>query len=40
MILDVIQSRRSVFPVQYNDTPITKEAIEHVLEAANWATQS
>ena len=37
MILDIIQKRRSVFPVQYNDKPITKELIAQVLEAANWA---
>ncbi|WP_036151717.1 nitroreductase family protein [Maribacter forsetii] len=37
MILDIIKKRRSVFPVQYNDTPITKADIEKVLEAANWA---
>jgi nitroreductase len=37
MILDIIKNRRSVFPVQYNGKPIPKEAIETVLEAANWA---
>ncbi len=37
MIFDLIQRRRSVFPAQYNDTPIAKEDIEKVLEAANWA---
>ena len=37
MIFDVIRNRRSVFPAQYNDTPIAKETILKVLEAANWA---
>ncbi|GMN11529.1 hypothetical protein MTsPCn9_25930 [Croceitalea sp. MTPC9] len=37
MIFDLIKRRRSVFPVQYNDRPIAKEALEKLLEAANWA---
>ncbi|MDX1326244.1 MAG: nitroreductase family protein, partial [Arenibacter sp.] len=37
MIFDVIKERRSVFPAQYNGTPIAKEDIEKVLEAANCA---
>ena len=37
MILDLIKSRRSVFPAQYSDKPIAKETIETLLEAANWA---
>ncbi|MBT8185474.1 MAG: nitroreductase [Eudoraea sp.] len=37
MIFDLIKKRRSVFPAQYNDTPIPRSAIEKVLEAANWA---
>ncbi|MEE9364170.1 MAG: nitroreductase [Cellulophaga sp.] len=37
MIFDIIKSRRSVFPAQYNEEPIAKGAIENVLEAANWA---
>ncbi|MCK0158064.1 nitroreductase [Cellulophaga sp. F20128] len=37
MIFDLIKKRRSVFPVQYNDKPISKEAIQEILEAANWA---
>ena len=37
MIFDLIKKRRSVFPVQYNDRPIERAAIEKVLEAANWA---
>lgn len=37
MISEHIRSRRSVFPVQYNNTPISKEEIEKILETANWA---
>lgn len=37
MISEIIKSRRSVFPAQYNDTPISKEEIKIILEAANWA---
>ncbi|WP_121668074.1 nitroreductase family protein [Mesonia aquimarina] len=37
MIFDLIKKRRSVFPVQYNQESISKEAIEKILEAANWA---
>ncbi|MBC8768278.1 nitroreductase [Arenibacter sp. BSSL-BM3] len=37
MIFDIIKRRRSVFPAQYNDKPISKESIEKVLEAANFA---
>jgi len=37
MIFDLIKNRRSVFPVQYNDKPITKADIEKILIAANWA---
>ncbi len=37
MIEKVIKNRRAVFPRQYNDKPITKEQIEKILEAANWA---
>ena len=37
MIFDTIKKRRSIFPVQYNETPIAKADIEKVLEAANWA---
>lgn len=37
MIFDLIKKRRSVFPAQYNDTPIAKTDIEKILEAANWA---
>lgn len=37
MIFDLIRTRRSVFPAQYNDQPIAKSDIEKILEAANWA---
>lgn len=37
MISDIIQSRRAVFPAQYNNQNITKEEIERLLEAAHWA---
>jgi len=37
MMHELIARRRSVFPVQYSDSPIQKAEIEKVLEAANWA---
>lgn len=37
MIFDLIRKRRAVFPAQYNDKPVSREEIEAVLEAANWA---
>lgn len=37
MIFDLIKNRRSIFPAQYIDKPITKSAIEKILKAANWA---
>lgn len=37
MLSEIIKGRRSVFPVQYNQEPITKVEIETILEAANWA---
>lgn len=37
MIFDLIKKRRSVFPPQYNGQPISKQTIERILEAANWA---
>jgi len=37
MISETIKSRRSVFPVQYNNEPISKEEIQSILETANWA---
>ncbi|MBO0342465.1 MAG: nitroreductase family protein [Allomuricauda sp.] len=37
MIFDLIKERRSIFPPQFNDKPISRETIEKILEAANWA---
>lgn len=37
MIFDLIKKRRSIFPPQFIDKPISKETIEKILEAANWA---
>ncbi|PIF01692.1 MAG: nitroreductase [Maribacter sp.] len=37
MIFDLIKKRRSVFPDQYVDIPISKENLDRILEAANWA---
>lgn len=37
MIFDLIKKRRSIFPVQYNNTPIAKADMQKILEAANWA---
>ncbi len=37
MIEDLIRRRRSVFPDQYNDRPISRETLERLLDAANWA---
>ena len=37
MISEIIKNRRSVFPAQYNNEPITTEEIKTILEAANWA---
>lgn len=37
MITDIIQSRRSVYPAQYNGQAISKEEISTILSAANWA---
>jgi len=37
MIFDLIKERRSIFPPQFIDKPISKETIEKILEAANWA---
>lgn len=34
---DVIRSRRSILPSQYNDLPVDDEKIKLILEAANWA---
>ncbi len=37
MVFDLIKKRRSVFPPQYNGSPVAKEDILKILEAANWA---
>ena len=37
MIIELIKKRRSVFPASYNKEKISKEEIEVLLEAANWA---
>tara|TARA_R110002124_G_scaffold120895_6_gene278969 strand:- start:26522 stop:27076 length:555 start_codon:yes stop_codon:yes gene_type:complete len=37
MISEIIKTRRAVFPVQYNNEPISKNEIQKILEAANWA---
>ncbi|MBT8276769.1 MAG: nitroreductase [Bacteroidia bacterium] len=36
-MLEVIKARRAVFPAQYNSEVISKEEIQTILEAANWA---
>ena len=36
-VLNIIKSRRAVFPTQYNSEVISKTEIETILEAANWA---
>lgn len=36
-IFELIQHRRSVFPIQYNNKPIDKSTLLKVLELANWA---
>jgi nitroreductase len=36
-MIDFIKSRRSVYPKTYNDTPVLREQIEQLLEAANSA---
>ncbi|WP_019037894.1 nitroreductase family protein [Psychroflexus tropicus] len=35
--LKAIENRRSVFPKQYNEEPISKEELGKILFAANWA---
>lgn len=37
MLLDLIKSRRAVFPIQYNSENITKAELVQILEAGNWA---
>lgn len=36
-LIEVIRTRRAVYPVQYNSEAISREEIESILEAANWA---
>lgn len=33
----VIRNRRSIFPVDYSDDPVSREEVELMLESANWA---
>ncbi len=35
--LKIIRNRRSVFPAQYNGTPVDRATLELLLEQANWA---
>lgn len=37
MILNIIKTRRAVYPAQYNGEKITKHELQTILEAANWA---
>lgn len=37
MISDIITTRRSIYPNQYNNHPISREEIQKILEVANWA---
>ncbi len=37
MLQNIIKKRRAVFPMQYNQIPITKKQILQILESANWA---
>ncbi len=36
-LLELIKTRRAVFPAQYNGTAIAKTELTKILEAANWA---
>ncbi len=36
-INDIIKNRRSIYPTQYNDKPVSDKFIKTVLENANWA---
>ncbi len=36
-INEIIRGRRSIFPPQYNEKPVSKEFIKMLLENANWA---
>lgn len=37
MISSLIASRRSIYPEQYNDQPVTEAEVGSLLEVANWA---
>ena len=37
MISKIIKNRQSIYPSQYNDSPISKETIQKILEVANYA---
>ncbi len=37
MISHIIETRRAVYPAQYNGEPISREEITTILRAANWA---
>ena len=37
MLFDKIKTRRAVYPTAYAEEPISKEEIQKLLEAANWA---
>ena len=36
-LLSIIKNRRSIFPPQYNQEEITREELNQIFEAANWA---
>ena len=36
-LFELIATRRAVFPAQYNSEEITREEVQIILEAANWA---
>ena len=36
-LLNIIKSRRSIMPIQYNSKPLDDNKINQILEAANWA---
>lgn len=36
-IFELVEKRRSVFPNQFNQQPISKEELDKILSAANWA---
>lgn len=37
MIFELIKKRRSIFPAQYNEMPISRKDLVKILDAANWA---